>query len=72
MRVEKAYFPLSFMCRMLEVSRSGYYAWLERKPSRRQLVDQKLLPVIAQVHEQGRRAYGSPRVTQELKRRNHP
>jgi len=65
-------FPVAQLCKVLSLSRSGYYAWLGRKPSRRQLVDQKLLPVIAHVHEQGRRAYGSPRVTQELKRRNYP
>jgi transposase InsO family protein len=60
------------VCEVLGLSRSGYYAWLKREPSRRQLSDHKLLPMIIQVHKESRRSYGSPRVTQELKRRNHP
>jgi putative transposase len=63
-------FPLREICEVLGISRSGYYAWLKRKPSRRHRADQKLLPLIAQIHEQSRRAYGSPRVTQELKRQD--
>lgn len=64
-------FPVAELCRVLQVSRSGYYAWLERKPSRRQLQDQALLPFIQEAFAQGRQTYGSPRVTQELKRQNH-
>jgi len=64
-------FPTAQVCEVLGLSRSGYYAWLKRKPSQRQLGDQKLLPMIVQVHKDSRCSYGSPRVTQELKRRNH-
>ena len=64
-------FPVGQVCEVLEVSRSGYYAGLKRKPSRRQLANQKLMPLIAGAHEQSRRVYGSPRVTQELKRQDH-
>lgn len=65
-------FPLAQVCETLEVSRSGYYAWLKRKPSQRQVSDQKLLPMILQVHKESRCRYGSPRVTEELRRQNHP
>lgn len=65
-------FPVAQVCEVLRLSRSGYYAWLKRKPSRRQSSDQKLLPMIIQVHEQSRCSYGSPRVSQELQRRKHP
>jgi transposase InsO family protein len=65
-------FPVAQVCEVLGLSRSGYYAWLKRKPSQRQLSDEKLLPMIVQVHKQSRCSYGSPRVTQELRRRNHP
>ena len=64
-------FPATRLCQTLKVSRSGYYAWVKRKPSQRELSDQKLLPVIAQVHSQSRCAYGSPRLTRELKRRDY-
>ncbi len=63
-------FPVAQVCEVLGLSRSGYYAWLNRKPSQRQLSDQKLLPLIIQVHKESWRSYGSPRVTHELKRRN--
>lgn len=64
-------FPTAQVCEVLGLSRSGYYAWLKRKPSQRQVSDQKLLPMIVQVHKQSRCSYGSPRVTKELKRQNH-
>lgn len=64
-------FPVAQVCELLRLSRSGYYAWLKRKPSKRESSDQKLLPVIMQVHQESRCSYGSPRVAQELKRRQH-
>ena len=65
-------FPAAAVCPVLGVSRSGYYDWLKRRPSQRQLADQKLLCLILKVYEQGRKTYGSPRVTQMLKRQNQP
>lgn len=65
-------FPVAQTCQVLGLSRSGYYDWLQRKPSRRQLANEHLLPHIVQAHEQGRHAYGSPRVTQVLKGQNCP
>ena len=67
MRVEKAYFPLSFMCRMLEVSRSGYYAWLGRPESHRRRDDRRLVVHIHDVFAASRRNYGSPRIYRELR-----
>jgi putative transposase len=64
-------FPVATVCQVLSVSRSGYYDWLRRSPSPRQLANQKLLLAIAQVHAQSRQTYGSPRVTQSLKRQSH-
>jgi len=65
-------FPVAAVCQTLGLSRSGYYAWLQRKPSRRQLADEKLLPLIGQIHQQNRCAYGSPRITQQLKHQGRP
>lgn len=69
MKVLAVEFPLARLCELFELSRSGYYAWLKRKPSRRQRADQQLLPQIHQAYAEGRSTYGSPRVTRELKAR---
>ncbi len=64
-------FPLAQVCAVLGVSRSGYYAWLKRQPSKRQRANEQLLPWIVQVHSAARQTYGSPRVTQALKKQQH-
>jgi putative transposase len=55
------------MCEALQISRSGYYAWRSRQPSRRQQEDEALLGRIRAVHAQSRRLYGSPRITAVLR-----
>jgi putative transposase len=64
---EKASFPVQFMCRMLGVSRSGYYGWRDESPSARSLQDAALTEKIREIHERSRETYGSPRVHAELK-----
>ena len=64
--VEKALYPMRILCRVLRVSRSGYYAWLNRKPSARELEDERLRPKVVEAFETGRGTYGSPRVRDEL------
>lgn len=64
-------FPLSVLCPVLEVSRSGYYAWRKREPSVRAQANQELLAAIRQLHAGPERVYGSPRVTCELKAQGH-
>ena len=54
------------MCRVLGVSRSGYYAWRKRRPSKRFNENEQLLARIKEIHEKNRRVYGSPRITAEL------
>jgi putative transposase len=54
------------MCEVLKVSRSGYYAWNTRQPSRRKQANEELLERIKKIHCQSRRLYGSPRITAEL------
>jgi len=60
-------FPVRVMCDMLEVSASGYYAWVDRPPSARHERRAELVERIKDVHQQSRLTYGSPRVTAELK-----
>jgi len=57
------------MCKVLKVSRSSYYRWYCEGPSKRELENQKLIIAIKEVFEESKRTYGSPRVTEELKRR---
>lgn len=55
------------MCRVLEVSRSGFYAAQRRTESERRRVDQRLRLQIRLIHQQSKRRYGSPRVHAELR-----
>ena len=59
---KKAEHSIQIMCRVLGVSRSGYHAWAAREPSTRALADRRLSGRIAEIHEQSRKTYGSPRV----------
>jgi putative transposase len=54
------------MCRVLDVSRSGYYAWRCREPSERDKANEALGAKIEEVHKESRGSYGSPRVHAEL------
>lgn len=58
---------MTLMCDQLGVSRGGYYAWKNRKPSRRQQEDTVLKEAIKESHEASRGTYGSPRVVDDLK-----
>lgn len=60
-------FSILLMCRVLEVSRSGYYRWRSRPESRRAREDRRLLVAIRAVYQQSRCNYGSPRVHRQLK-----
>jgi putative transposase len=64
---ERASFPVPLMCRMLGVSRSGYYDWRGRAPSRRKKTDASLTERIKEIHQRSRGTYGYPRVHAELR-----
>jgi putative transposase len=63
---KKAEHSITLMCRVLEVSRSGFHAWQARKPSARALQDARLTVRIWKIHEDNRGVYGSPRIHAEL------
>ena len=50
------------MCKVLNVSRSGYYAWIQRKPSPRTQENETLSQEIQRIHQASRQTYGSPRI----------
>jgi len=55
------------MCRVLDVSVSGFYAWLKRGPSERSRQDSVLLVEIEKSHKASQRNYGSPRILRDLR-----
>ena len=57
---------MNLMCRVLQVARSGYYAWRRRVPSATAERQSKLTEQIRQVHKRSRAVYGSPRVHRDL------
>ena len=69
---EKALYPIRVLCHVLEVARSGYYAWRGRLPSARAKANDRLLDEIRTVHKASRGTYGSPRVFQELRTPEYP
>jgi transposase InsO family protein len=71
MEQEKANHSVKLMCRVLEVSKSGYYAWCGRKPSARSGSDADLLVHIKMIHEESRDTYGAPRIHADLKLKYH-
>ena len=69
----KTQYPIRSLCRTLEVSASGYYAWLEREasPSPRALENQRLARLIREEFKASRHTYGSPRIHQVLRQQGH-
>jgi putative transposase len=66
---EKASTPVSVCCRLLGVSRSGYYDWERRAPSDRALTDAFLIEKIREIWAENRKVYGSPRIHADLRLR---
>ena len=59
-------YPVRMMCGLLNVSRSGYYAWRARPESPRTQRDRALMSKIRRIHAKSDGVYGSPRIQAEL------
>jgi transposase InsO family protein len=59
-------YPVAMMCRALDVSRSGFYAWKTRPQSARSMENEILVAEMRAIHKQHRKSYGSPRMSDEL------
>jgi putative transposase len=66
---EKATFPIRAMCRVLEVSPSGFYAWRSRMPSPRAHADVGVRHALRVAHAESRGRYGSPRLHHAIRAR---
>jgi putative transposase len=64
---EKASYPVSTLCRVLRISRSGYYEWKERPTSNRDRENATLTEWIREIHQRSRETYGYLRVHAELR-----
>jgi transposase InsO family protein len=67
---ERANIPVAQACRVLRVSRSGYYRWLEAPPSPRAIDDAALAAEVTEVFHEHRGRYGAPRIRRALVRRD--
>jgi putative transposase len=61
-------FPVRLMCKVLEVSTSGYYAWRGRPPSKREMANRALTAKIKEEFEKSAETYGSPRIYQVMRK----
>jgi len=66
MTANQALYPIEMMARVLGVSRSGFYAWRDRKPSRRAEADAVLTEKIGAFHKRSKMTYGAPRIHADL------
>ncbi len=61
------HFQVTMMCRLLDVSRSGFYAWRRRPDSMRAIRHRHLVVIIKAIFARYRQSYGSPRILRELR-----
>ena len=66
-KVEKVFYPVILLCRVLGVSRSGFYKFMSHEGRQKTARDLDSTKIIRQVFLDSRKTYGSPRVYQELK-----
>jgi putative transposase len=64
--VKKAY-PIKVLCEVMQVSRSGYYAWCKREGSARESGNLRLVPLVRELHRQSGRTYGTRRIADDLR-----
>jgi putative transposase len=69
---EKDNHSICALCRVLGVTRQGYYQYTKRGPSRRQQADEELQRDVKRIHDASRRTYGGPRVGAQLAREGKP
>ena len=67
MRTLRPQYPLRLLCRVLEVSRSGYHAWQNRRPSKRAQENARLEVAIQAAHVRTRQTYGPERLQAALR-----
>ena len=64
---EKKAYPLNLLCKVMQVSRSGYYRWKKHSVSAKDQERAQLIPKVRGLHQKSKATYGSRRMAQELK-----
>jgi len=64
---QKNRYTVSLLCEVMQVSRRGFYNWLNRATSKRELENQSLTERIREIHDTYRQVYGAPRIHQVLR-----
>lgn len=71
MKQHKLKYPVEKMCKVLQISSSGYYHWLKNGPSKLWLENREIIAVIEEIFEDSDQSYGSPRMSKELAKRGY-
>jgi transposase InsO family protein len=71
-QAEKALYPVAVLCRVMAVTRSGFYTWCRHPLSRRTRENQAVLAQIRQCHRESDGSYGSPRIHRDLRAQGFP
>lgn len=69
---EWVHYPVGRLCGVMQVSRSGFYAWQKRPKSKRAQQDEMLTREIQTIYQQNRKLYGAPRIHAELRAQEIP
>ena len=67
MKANQERYPVATMCRLLDLSASGFYAWVSRGPCLRERTDAQLLERIVEIHRRSHGTYGRARIVAELR-----
>lgn len=65
--VERSLYSISLLCRVLEISKSSYYKWIDNNRKSKKDEYSRIIDKICQLHSDSRETYGSPRIFQKLK-----
>jgi len=71
MKIYQHRFAIEKMCKVLAVSRSGYYNWQGRRPSKRALANKQMRGMLRSIYQSSKKIYGSPKIAAELRDRGY-
>lgn len=66
---EKANYPVAMLCRVMQVARSGFYAWLKGDRSAYRQENEELITLVKQIHKESGETYGTRRMAAALRAR---